>query len=443
MTRRRLVAALVALALAPVLFLVGGVAFQGGGGAPPSSGAAPAVDAGALSPGSADLTASITALQARLDRLPDDWTAWSSLGAAYVAQARVTADPTLYARADEAFAQSLEVRPDDNADALAGQAALANARHDFAGGRDLAEQAVAVNAYSSTAHGVLSDSLLQLGEYDAAFASLQRMLDLRPGVPSYTRASYSFELRGDSEGAHFAMQKALDAATAPADKAYASYYLGQLAFDAGDLDEAQARFTDGVKRYPSSVELAVGRARVLAARGEVDDAVAAWSQVVQRLPQASYLVEYGDYLASLGRDDEAADQYAVADASGLLAREQGVVPDVEVTLYDADQGRVEQALESAEAQYADRRSVHVEDAYAWALHAAGRDAEALEHAMAAARLGTRSALFSYHLGMIQASLGMDDEARASLSEAVATNPWFSPLHAPIAEDTLTRLGGPV
>ncbi len=442
MTRRRLVAAFVALALAPVLFLVGGVAFKGGGGVPPS-GAAPVVEAGSLTAGSNDLAAGVTALQARLKRLPEDWTAWASLGSAYVAQARVTADPTLFVKADEAFARSLEVRPESNDYALVGQAYLANARHEFASGRDLAEQAVAVDAYDSTAYGVLSDSLLQLGEYDAAFAALQRMLDLRPGVSAFTRASYSFELRGDLEGARATMQRALDAASSPADKAYASYYLGQLAFDTGDLDEAQARFEQGLARYPASFELAVGRARVLAARGEADEAVAAWARAVQRLPQASYLVEFGDYLTSLGRDEEAAEQYAVADAAGLLARESGVVPDVEVAIYDADQGRVEQALAAAEAQYAERRSVHVEDAYAWALHAAGRDTEALEHALAAQRLGTRSALFAYHRGMIQASLGMDAEARVSLSEALAINPYFSPLYAPVAEQELDELGGPV
>lgn len=439
-TRRRLVDGLAAVALAPVLLLAGGVAFHERGPAPAVSGPVQSVPAGTVGLSSVDLTSHIAALQSRLDRLPGDWTAWASLGSAYVAQAGATANPTFYVKAAQAFARSLEVRDDDNADALVGQAALANARHDFALGRDLATKAIALDAYDSTAYGVLSDSLLQMGEYDAAKQRSQQMLDLKPGVASFSRTSYIAELKGDSDGARIAMQQAFDVAVQPADRAFTAYYLGQLAFDDGDLDEAERQFAAGLRISPSFAELSAGRARVLAANGQVEEAVAAWGALVKRLPRASYLVEYGDYLASLERHDEAAAQYAVADAAGKLARDAGVISDVEVTLYDADQGRPELALVNAEAQSASRRSVQVEDAYAWALHAAGRDEEALEHALAARQLGTRSALFAYHRGMIQKSLGLDDDARVSLTEALDINPYFSPRHAPIADQALAELG---
>ena len=78
---------------------------------------------------------------------------------------------------------------------------------------------------------------------------------------------------------------------------------------------------------------------------------------------------------------------------------------------------------------------------AWAWHSAGRDAEALPHAQQATALGGRNALFLYHRGVIEAALGRDDEARATLAAALETNPWFSPLHAPRAEELLSSLGG--
>lgn len=438
--RRHVVAGVTATVLAPVLLIAGGVLFTDGSGVPSTTGAAQVVQGGADAAGSADLSSSVSMLQDRLDRLPGDWTAWASLGSAYLGQARVTADPTFYDKAEEAFARSLEVQEDGNADALAGQAALANARHDFTRGRTLAEQAVAVDAYDSTAHGVLSDALLELGAYEEGEAALERMLELRPGVASFTRASYLFELRGQDEPAREAMQKALDVSSLATDAGFASYHLGKLAFESGDLDGADDHFDEARKHDPSSIEAEAGAARVLAARGDVDAAVRAWDTVVNRLPQASYLVEYGDYLLSLGRQEEAEAQYAVADAYGVLARDSGVISDVEVVLYDADQGRAERALAGAEAQFAVRRSIHVEDAYAWALHANGRDEEALEHAVAAQRTGIRSASFAFHRGMIEKSLGLRDEARASLQEALAINPHFSPLHAKTAETTLADLG---
>ena len=189
------------------------------------------------------------------------------------------------------------------------------------------------------------------------------------------------------------------------------------------------------------MRLLAGRARVLAAMDETEAALADYAEVVRRMPDPLVLVEYGEFLEILGRADEAAEQYAVADAARALAGAGGVEPDVEIALYDADHGRPTEALATAQGQYKIRRSVHVEDAMAWALHTNGRDSEALEHAYAAQRLGTRSALFSFHRGMIEAALGRDDAAGASLAEALALNPHFSARHIPAAKATLTELGG--
>lgn len=437
MTRRRRISLLVAAVLAPVLFLVGGaLVLRGGEGQDPSPATAqPVAGPEQVAPG-ADPATSITSLQDRLRRIPQDDAAWATLGFAYVAQARRTADPSFYALAEKALDRSLEVRPERNATALTGKAALANARHEFAAGRDLALQAVAIDDYDAGAKGVLSDSQIALGEYDAALATLDAMVNLRPGVPSFTRISYSYELRGDPAGARYALERALDVSSNPGDAAFVLFYLGELAFNSGDLETAAQHYAEGLRRDPSQVTLLAGRAKVTAARGDVDDALELYAELVQRLPQPSYLVEYGELLDSVGRTDEAAEQYAVADAASALYVAAGAVQDVEIVHYDADHGRPDRALETAQAQYASRRSVEVEDAMAWALHANGRDAEALDHALAAQQLGTRNALWDYHRGMIQLALGQVDAGRASLQLALDTNPYFSVLHAPLARQAL-------
>ena len=78
------------------------------------------------------LSASIEAAQLRLTAVPGDHVTWAQLGSAYVEQARVTADPTYYDKAEGALRTSLELRAESNDAALTGQGALANARHDFA-----------------------------------------------------------------------------------------------------------------------------------------------------------------------------------------------------------------------------------------------------------------------------------------------------------------------
>jgi tetratricopeptide (TPR) repeat protein len=390
----------------------------------------------------ADLRSTIAGLQDRLRRLPQDWQAMASLGTAYVQQAATTADPSYYAKAEGVLAASLAQHPEGNDAALTGQAALAASRHDFAAARALAERALAVNPYSASALGVLTDALVELGAYDDAFAALQRMLDLRPGVPSYTRASYSFELRGDLPAARAALEQALRIAVDPADAAFAHRYLGELAYNSGDLDEAERQFADGLRRAPSSPPLLVGRARVHAARGEFEAALADYTDAVQRLPEPGFLTELGELYDFLGRTEQAQEQYDVVRATQRLFEAAGVELDLEQSLFLADHGSPQEALRAAAVGWQTRRSVHSADAYAWALHVNGRSREALEIAEQAQRLGTRNALFEYHRGMIQQALGADEAARRSLTAALDINPHFSPLRARSARATLTALGGP-
>jgi tetratricopeptide (TPR) repeat protein len=390
-----------------------------------------------------DPAATTAALQNRLDRLPNDHFAWASLGAVYLQQAIATADPSFYARAEQAFEQSLRVKPEGNDVALVGQAAQAASQHDFPAARDLAERAIEVNAYSASAHGVLTDALVELGDYEQAFVVLQRMLDLRPAVPSYTRASYSFELRGDLDQARTALEQALRIAADPADAAFAHRYLGELAFNQGDLDEAERQFAAGLAREPTYTPLLAGQARVAAARGQTDQAIEDWTDVVQRLPEPGYLTELGDLYASLGRTKDAEAQYGVVRATEQLFLAAGSDLDVEQSLFAADHGDPAGALRAAERAWTDRRSVHTADAYAWALHMNGRSAEARELASQAQRLGTRNALFDYHRGMIELALGDRQAARASLNSALALNPYFSTLHAPRAAAALRSLDEPV
>ena len=429
-----------AVLLAPVLLVAGAVLFSTGSAGDNSTPLTPLqIDVGEQA-GASALATSITALQDRLGELPEDYGSWSALGFAYIAQARATADPSYYPKAEEVFARVLAARPED-ADALAGQAALANARHEFALGRDLALRAVAAGPYNVTAKGALSDAQFELGAYDDALVTLQAMVDLRPGVASYTRVSNSFELRGDRDGAVYALEQALAVSVAPSDASYSLFYLGELAFNSGDYDLAAQHYADGLQRDPENVAILAGQAKVTAAKGDVDKAAATYAEVVERLPQPTYLVEYGELLESMGDQAKAQEQYDVADAISALFTDAGVTPDIEIAIYEADHGRPELALEIAEAQYATRRSVQVEDALAWALHVNGRDREALDHALAAQQLGTRNATWDYHRGMIQAALGLDDDAHASLTLALETNPAFSPLHAPLAKAALQALDG--
>ena len=400
-----------------------------------------AVPAAATTPPATDrMAASIEAAQQRLDEVPGDYKTWAALGSAYVEQARLTADPAYYEKADGALTRSLELRPEGNDAALTGRGALANARHDFAAAADLAEQALAVNSYSATAWGVLTDARTQLGDYAGATTALDRMLELRPGVASFTRASYDAELHGDTRRAVAALEQALDISDSPADEAFSRTYLGHLAWSAGDLAEAERQYTAGAEDAPDSAPLRLGLARVAAARGDVERATREYRRVVATQPLPEHLVEYGEFLLSIGEEEQAADQFAVLETVRTLFEANGAADDLEVALFEADHGDPQAAVTAARAEFDRRQNIDAHDALAWALHKAGQDAEALEHARAATALGGASSLFLYHRGAIEAALGLDDEARSTLTAALR-NPHFSALHAPRAAELLASLGG--
>jgi tetratricopeptide (TPR) repeat protein len=404
------------------------------------SSATPDPVAASAEPASDPLARSIADLQDQLQERPDDDELWAQLGAAYVEQARVSADPSYYPKAEGALEKSLELREEGNDDALTAMGALANARHEFTAGADWARQAQEVNPANHTSWGVLADSLVQLGDYEAATAAVQEMLDVRPGLASYTRASYDLELHGERARARQALELALEGASSPADTAFCRYYLGQLAFTGGDLEEAQQQFETGLKAVPDDPTLLAGLARVHGARGQEEQAIAAYDRVVAARPLPDFLFEYGTYLTSLGRTDAADQQFAVLDAAQQLFETNGVQDDLTSAMVAAERGDPQAAVQHAKREWRLRQNVDSADAMAWALHSAGQDEQALDHAVEANRLEGPNATFLYHRGMIEAELGMDDKARTHLQEALATNPHFSPLHAPKARAALDELG---
>jgi tetratricopeptide (TPR) repeat protein len=386
----------------------------------------------------------IESLQLRLDRVPTDTTAWATLGLAYVQQAKVTVNPAFYSLADGALTESLDRSraqgtADDNFLVHAGLSALASARHDFVAARDHARRGLEINDFSAILHGALSDAELQLGNYPAAFAAIDRMIELSPDTASFARASYAAELRGDAPLAEAWMTDALEAAPTPTDRAFALFHLGELAFDDGRPGDALDLYNEARRAAPSDPAALAGKAKAEAALGQVETALDHYAQLVEQAPDPAYLAAYGILLESLGRSEEAAAQFAIVDATRALFADNGVQLDAGPILFEADHGDVDIALAAAETGVAAHPFLAMHDAHAWALHRSGRHVEALAAAERAAATGYRHASFLFHSGMIKEALGDTDGAIADLTAALELNPYFDPLSAPVAAATLADL----
>jgi len=388
------------------------------------------------------LTQQIEQLQQRLKVRADDYAGWATLGIDYIQQAKNTVNPAYLPKAAGVLTRSLQLDSADNFVAMVGMSNLRAAEHRFAEALSWAQRASKIDPYNSAVYGALADAYTQLGRYDEATQAVQRMVDLKPSTPSLARAEYVFELRGQVDQARASMQRALDDATTPADQAFAHYYLGELALAHGDAEQALTEHEAGLRVDPGYPDLLEGKAKAEAALGRQQDAVRDYAAVVARVPQPQYVIEAGEYLQSLGREKEAQQDYDLFAAENDLFTSNGVQLDVDPTLFYADHGKPALALQYGQAGIRIRPFLEMQDAYAWALHANHRDTEALNWANKAMSTGMRSALFAYHRGMIEKSLGQSAAARHDLSEALDLNPAFNPLQAPIARQALAELGGP-
>src|SRR3954471_15853591 len=162
-----------------------------------SPGGGPAVD----TPAAGSSTQSqVRAYQAAVRAHPRDPRGYAALAGAYLQKVRETGDPTYYPRADGLLGRALKLDP-RSADALTGAGTLALARHDFRAALAFGQRAHRSAPDLVEPYPVIVDAQVELGRYEAAGRTLQRMVDLKPTLAAYARASYFRELQGDLGGA--------------------------------------------------------------------------------------------------------------------------------------------------------------------------------------------------------------------------------------------------
>jgi tetratricopeptide (TPR) repeat protein len=376
--------------------------------------------------GGGSLTETVGQLRDRVAAVPGDSAAWATLGIALVQQAHASGDPALYGDAEQALDESLRIADEGNFLARAGAAALAAGRHDFVAAERYALDGLAINPQSTMLLGVLSDAQIQLGRYDEGFDTVQRMVDLSPDTASLARVAYTHELVGDVDEARAVMQRALDVAANPSDQAFALFQLGELALSEGDATTALSLFNRALTVSPGNVPALSGKAHALGVSGQTLTSIDAYRQLVDVAPLPDYLIEFGDFLSAHGRPDEATALYEQARDQLAVDERNGVRADPGIIVFEADHGDAARAVRLAEEAIAERPFFETYEAYAWALHAAGRSEEAAIAIDRAKEIGIRDAELYVRAGVIDATLGDQAEAVRELEIAVDIDPSLSP-----------------
>jgi tetratricopeptide (TPR) repeat protein len=380
-------------------------------------------------------------LQEQLRSYPADQDAYLKLGSAYLQKARETGDPSFYARGEEALLKARELDP-DSAQAMTLLGAVALGRHEFQKALEWAERSLEINPSYAAAYGVLGDAQVELGRYEAAFVSFQRMVDLKPNLDSYARVSYARQLTGDVEGAVAAMQRAV-ASSRPETEgaAWARVQLGDLYFNSGRTDEAAEQYEAALTDFNDYHLALAALAKVRAAQGQYNEAIQLYEQAVAIIPQPTILAALGDLYARTGSPAQAELQYDTVEFIGKLSSFNQQLYNRELALFYADHNiKLAEALKLTTQEIKVRQDIYGYDALAWALFKNGHLDKAAEAIAAAMKLGTQDPSIYYHAGMIYYRLGEQQQAGQYLQQALKLNPHFSIQQADEAKRTLEKLG---
>jgi tetratricopeptide (TPR) repeat protein len=364
---------------------------------------------------------------------------YAALGDAYLQKVRETGDPSYYTRAQGSFDAALR-RDARNVDAVLGAGALAGLRHDFRKQLRLGREALRLTPELTSPYPVIADAQIELGRYGAAERTLQRLLDSKPNLSSYSRVSYYRELTGDLEGAVQAMRLAISAgAASPENVAYVQTLMGDLELQRGRPAAARMAYRAALARLPRYPQAEVGLARVQNSAGDLGDAARRLRSVSGRLPLTSHLILLADTDAARGDKAAAARDLEVVRAQQQLLRSAGTRPDAELILFEANHGDPATAVRLGRRLWAQAPSVRSADALGWALTRAGRPDEGLDWSRRALGLGSRDPMFHLHAGLAAQQAGQAGPAARELSTALAAGVALSPLQTEQARTALEVL----
>lgn len=366
--------------------------------------------------------AAIAAAQQQVRTRPEDPEAYNDLALGLLRRARETSDDGYRRYAEDAL-RAARARDARNPRTMMLSAMVLQDQHRFRGALSLAREFVALRPDDPTGHLLAGDALLELGEYDPAIDAYQQAMNLHPDLRSYNRAAHMRWLMGDVDGAREIMALAIDAGSMrdPESRAWCFVDLGEIDLRRGDAALALRATAAALQLVPEYRPALVLEARALHRVGRTADAVDRMAAALGRKTTAEDLLQQSEWLAELGRHDEAA--VHVDGALALAEAEPRAVAQY-LARHDRDP---ERALALAQAELAERQNIAALDTHALALLRVGRHDDAAIAMAQAMRMGTPDAQLHLHAGLIAAARGHVNAARDTLARAQAIDPGADPV----------------
>ncbi len=398
----------------------------------------PATGIDALGPAAADddvarIRTNVSFWSERTQRSPRDFISATRWAESEIELGRATGDVSAYAVADEALTTALASDP-GYAPALGLRGVVLVALHRFREAVDHARTVLTDRPDDTVALATLGDGSLALGDLASAGDAYGRLVAIEPSAAAQVRLSHLAFMRGDGHAAvetsRAAVGAAIDEGAEGPSLAWYHFQLGEVSTATGDAVAGRVAYGAALDADPSSYLAHWGLARVAAADGDIDGAIAHLDTAIARVPLPEYHARRADLYEIRGGPGDArrsaedrATVLAIAQLGGVAAS----VRDRQLSLYLSTHDlQPERALRLAEAEIAVRRDAYGYDALAWALLANGRPREAQVAMDTALAPAVRDARMLFHAGAIALAVGDDARGQRLLREALTLDPTFDP-----------------
>ncbi len=367
----------------------------------------------ALAPhsGTADADEHIRQAQRAVASAPDPRAQLERLGWLYVAKARASHDAGFYKLAEQC-ARALLLKEPENPAGLLLLGHVAQSLHRFKDAERLARQLIGQREVAYD-YGLLGDALVDQGKLGDAIAAYQQMVNMKPGLQSYSRVAHVRWLKGDLSGAiETATQATRVTQSVDADSsAWAFTRLANLQTQAGAMPEAAAAVDVALSRVPDYAAALLLRGRHLLAAGQFAAAIDPLRRAAARNALPEYQWPLADALRSAGRESDAISVETEINRRGATSDPRTYA------VYLATRGEsADVALHLATRELKERNDVFTHDALAWVQLAAGQPAAAWESMQRALAEGTKDGRLLLHASVIASRIGRPD-AREWLARA--------------------------
>jgi tetratricopeptide (TPR) repeat protein len=382
----------------------------------------------AVTPPVAHLTADqrIALYEKKLKDAPNDPKVEGDLASAFIQKLRETTDFQYLNRA-ATLVDRILAADSHSYDGIRLSAEIATHRHNFPQAAQLTRDLTVRNPSDAGAWGLLGDSLMEMGQYDAADKAYQRMFALGPNLASYNRIAWHRFVTGKGAEALSWMAMAVEAGSSTNENlAWCLVEFGDMLFKSGRVDDAHAAYEKSLETLPGYHRALAALGREYAAAGEFDKAVDSFRKAQAVIPLPDYAHALAALYDQLGRPTEAAQQRKLIDVIDKLGQANGEKGNRMLAMNYADENRnLDRALALARAELETRKDVYTYDALSWVLFRGGHQQEAEEASAKALAMHTPEPMFLYHAGVIAIAGGRAEQGRELLGQALALNPSFA------------------